>query len=148
MNLNLGCSDRHLPGYVNVDIVPPADELADLRQRWPWPDSSIAEIKAFDIIEHLPDKIHTMNELWRVLAPGGTVEIEVPTTEGRGADQDPQHCSYWNRNSFFYYTAGNPHRERFGTAYGVQARFRVLSQRTARLPDEVVKLTIVLAAVK
>lgn len=30
--------------------------------------------------------------------------IEVPSTDGRGAWQDPTHVSFWNENSFWYYT--------------------------------------------
>jgi SAM-dependent methyltransferase len=148
MRLNLGCCDRHIPGYINVDIAPPADVLCDLRQPWPWRDSSIDGIRADDILEHLPDKIHAMNEAWRVLRPGGAFEITVPTTDGRGAWQDPTHVSYWNRNSFFYFEAGNPHRERFGGHYGIQARFRTIEAREQMLPDQVAKLWIRLEAVK
>jgi len=137
-----------LPDCINVDICPPADLICDLRQQWPWRDSSVDEIFAFDIIEHLPDKTHTMNEAWRVLKPGGLIRIEVPTTDGRGAWQDPTHVSYWNRNSFFYFTHGDPHRERFGEAYGVRARFRVASEREELLADKVTKLFIALQAVK
>lgn len=145
--LNLGSSDAHVGGYVNVDICEPADAVVDLSQPWPWADSSVDGIRAHDIIEHLPDKIRTMNEAWRVLRPGGRIEVEVPTTDGPGAFQDPQHISFWNRNSFFYYTAGDPHRERFGKAYGVQARFRVVYERM-EAPCGVPKLTIVMEAVK
>jgi SAM-dependent methyltransferase len=148
MKLNLGCSDAHLDGFVNVDVCPPADVVADLTRPWPWEDGSVEHIRAWDVIEHLPQPIHTMNELWRVLRPGGTVEIVVPTTEGRGAWQDPQHVSFWNRNSFFYYTHGDPHRERFGAAYGIHARFRVLREKQRSHRHKVVKLTIVLEAVK
>ena len=149
MKLNLGCSDALLEGYVNVDVCPPADMVADLTQRWPWADASVQHIRAWDIIEHLPKPIHTMNEAWRVLAPGGTLEIVVPTTDGRGAWQDPQHVSFWNRNSFFYYTAGDPHRERFGRAYGIDARFEVVSERQeSSWRKKVVKLSITLKAVK
>jgi predicted SAM-dependent methyltransferase len=148
LKLNLGCSDRHIPGYSNVDLCPPADIIADLTKTWPWADSSIEHVLAHDIIEHLPDKVHTMNELWRVLEPGAQVEIIVPTTEGRGAWQDPTHVSYWNRNSFFYFTHRDPHRERFGVAYGVMARFNVVRLEQELLRDDVTKLTIVLEAVK
>ena len=148
MKLNLGCSDRHFPApWVNVDMVPPADRIVDLREPWPWLDSSVEEIRAWDIIEHLPDKIHTMNEAWRALQPGGRFDIEVPTTDGPGAFQDPTHVSYWHRHSFFYYTAGDPHRERFGRAYGVTARFKVVSE-SLTAPGGVPKLRIVLEAVK
>ena len=130
MKINLGCCDKHLPGYTNVDRVPPADQIVNLAEVWPWADSSVSEIVAHDIIEHLPDKILTMNEMWRVLMPGGIARIMVPTTDGAGAWQDPTHVSFWNRNSMFYFTAGDPHRERFGRHYGIDARFKVAYEDT------------------
>jgi len=148
MKLNLGSCDRHFDGFLNVDICAPADVIADLTQKWPWEDSSVHEIRAYDIIEHLPDKIHTMNEAWRVLVPGGIFDIFIPTTEGRGAWQDPTHVSFWNRNSFFYFVDGIAERERFGKHYGIKARFHVLSEEQQVYPDNVPKLKIILAAVK
>jgi len=149
MKLNLGCCDAPVPGFINVDVVngTGVDQVADLRQSWPWADGSIDAIRAWDIIEHLPDKIFTMNEMHRVLAPGGSAEICVPTTEGPGAFQDPTHVSFWNRRSFLYYEAGNPYRERFATNYGIRAKFRVISESSMQTQDGP-KLTIVLAAVK
>jgi hypothetical protein len=44
-----------------------------------------------------------MKEIYRVLAHGGWFICEVPSTDGRGAFQDPTHVSYWNANSFWYY---------------------------------------------
>jgi SAM-dependent methyltransferase len=148
MKINLGCCDRTFPGFVGVDIAEPADVIADLTQRWPWKDSSVEEIRAYDIIEHLPSHIHTMNEAFRVLKPGGKFDIIVPTTDGRGAWQDPQHCSFWNRNSFFYFEHGNPHLTRFAPANGVRCAFRILISDEQRIADEVSKLHILLEAVK
>lgn len=68
------------------------------------PDNSVGVIRAYDAIEHLKNPIHTMNEAFRVLAPGGFLLISVPSTDGRGAFQDPTHVSFWNENSFWYYT--------------------------------------------
>ena len=148
MRLNLGCCDALLPGYVNVDIVErPGIQAADLRQPWPWEDGSIDHVRAWDIIEHLPDKIFTMNELWRVLRPGGTAEIAVPTTDGTGAFQDPTHVSFWNRRSFLYYEAGNPYRDRFAASYGITARFSIVAERIDLSADGP-RLTIQLQAVK
>ena len=45
-----------------------------------------------------------MSEIYRVLCDGGWAIIQVPSTDGRGAFQDPTHISFWNENSFFYYT--------------------------------------------
>jgi hypothetical protein len=89
--------------FTSVDIKD-ADINCDLNNDWPFEDSSVYCIRAFDIIEHLSDKIHTMSEIHRVLQPGGYALIRVPSTDGRGAFQDPTHTSYWNLNSFWYYT--------------------------------------------
>ncbi|MBV7339359.1 methyltransferase domain-containing protein [Chloroflexi bacterium TSY] len=148
LKLNLGCCNALVADFVNVDLVPaPGVQVADLRKPWPWQDSSVEYVRAWDIIEHLPDKIFTMNELWRVLKPDGTAEIMVPTTDGPGAFQDPTHVSFWNRRSFLYYEAGNAYRERFAKHYGIQAKFRTVSERTDDTQDGP-KLTIVLQAVK
>ena len=158
MKLNLGCSDNLLPPeWVNVDLFFSPEvwsdrsrrmQAADLRDGWPWPESSVDEIRAWDIIEHLPDKIHTMNEAWRVLRPGGVLDIKIPTTDGPGAWQDPTHVSYWNRNSFLYYTYDDPHRLRFGEAYGIKARFEVMPGEGFISNSGVPKLHIRLRAVK
>jgi hypothetical protein len=148
MRLNLGCCDSPLPGFVNVDsFARPGIEVVDLREAWPWPDDSVEFVRAWDIVEHLPDKIFTMNEMWRVLAPSGSAEIVVPTTDGSGAFQDPTHVSFWNRRSFLYYESGNPYRERFADAYGIRAKFRTLHELTESTPDGP-RLRIVLQSVK
>jgi glycosyltransferase involved in cell wall biosynthesis len=149
MKLNLGCCDAPVPGFVNVDVVAGkgVDQVVDLRAQWPWEENSIEYIRAWDIIEHLPDKIQTMNEMYRVLVPGGSAEIAIPTTDGPGAFQDPTHVSFWNRRSFLYYEAGNPYRERFAQHYGIRAKFRGVWERTDQTVDGP-RLTIIVQAVK
>lgn len=98
----------------------------DLDERWPLEDSSVGVITAFDAIEHLRDKVHTMNEAHRVLAPGGFLITLTPSTDGRGAFQDPTHVSLWNENSFWYYTDRN--LQRYVPA--IRARFQVSSLRS------------------
>lgn len=92
--------ERGAPGFESLDLV-----LGhDLNERWPLDDNSVGCLRAVDAIEHLRDPLHTMREAWRVLAPGGFFLVEVPSTDGRGAWQDPTHVSFWNANSFWYYT--------------------------------------------
>jgi SAM-dependent methyltransferase len=129
IKLNLGSADVLLDGFVNVDVVAaPGVQEADLTETWPWQDSSVDYVRASHVIEHLPDKIFTMNELWRVLRPGAKADITVPTTEGPGAWQDPTHVSFWNRRSFLYYEAGSPYRELSARQYGVEAAFRTVRE--------------------
>jgi SAM-dependent methyltransferase len=148
VKLNLGSADDLRQGFINVDVVPaPGVEVADLSKPWPWQDSSIDYVRASHVIEHLPDKILTMNELWRVLKPGGKVEIDVPTTDGPGAWQDPTHVSFWNRRSFLYYEAGSPYRDLGVRQYKIKANFRTVEERLTPTPDGPI-LSITLEAVK
>lgn len=100
---DLGAAFNNPPGWRSVDLQD-AEFNCDLNKPWPWPDNSVLAFRAHDIIEHLPDKQHTMKELHRCLVPGGWALIQVPSSDGRGAFMDPTHCSYWNENSFWYYT--------------------------------------------
>jgi GT2 family glycosyltransferase len=130
------CDTPPQPGYENVQVFPfPEPGQVDLRAPWPWEADSFAHIRAYELLEHLPDKLHTMNELWRVLAPGGTVELAVPTTDGTGAFQDPTHVSFWNRRSFLYFEAGSPERERLARRADLQAAFMVVEEHTQQTID-------------
>lgn len=127
LKLNLGANNDRRDGYLSVDLKPPADIVADLRNPWPWEDSTVDEVVASHIIEHLPDRIHTMNELWRVLKPGGKADIIVPSAaHGAGWAQDPTHCSAWCLNSFLYYQQGAAEYKRFHDSYGIKACFKVI----------------------
>ncbi len=91
------------PGYLTVDKQD-ADVICDLNDGIPLPDNSVGVINASHVLEHLKDPIKSMSEIYRVLCDGGWAFIEVPSTDGRGAFQDPTHVSFWNENSFWYYT--------------------------------------------
>ena len=53
--------------------------------------------------EHERCVVELMNAIYRALVPGGWVLAATPSTDGRGAFQDPTHCSFWNvPNSFWY----------------------------------------------
>lgn len=101
--LDLGGRMASKPGYTTVDRKD-ADIVCDLDGDWPFRDSSVGVIRAMDVFEHLKDQIHTMKECSRVLAPGGMVLMQVPSTNGLGAFSDPTHKSFWNILSFDYYT--------------------------------------------
>lgn len=161
LKLNLGCSDDRRPGYVNVDMAPPADVVTDLAQRWPWADSSVDEIVANDVLEHLPSKIHAMNEAWRVLRHGGLLNMLVPSValaDGRvniGAFADPTHRSFWTLDDRYYYCEEWNHhrgeRGRLGPAYGITALFKPLKWQLmeyGQMAEKRAKIDAVLEAVK
>jgi methyltransferase family protein len=120
---------------------------SDLTAAWPWPDSSIDSMRIADVVAYLPDKVRTMNELWRVLRGGGTADLSLLTTDGPGAFADPTRVSFWNRASFEYYEDGHPVRERVAQRYGIAARFRILRERSEQTAEGP-RLTLQLEAVK
>lgn len=152
MNLNLGCSDRHLPNWVNVDLFPPCDVQADLGLIWPWQDNVVQAVIAHDIIEHIADKTHFMNQLWRVMRSGARVDIITPDASvGDGFWQDPTHKAGWCMNSWQYYQYRSFAQQRFARSYGIQCAFNVLHLERKEYPDvvnRVWKIRAVLEAVK
>jgi O-antigen biosynthesis protein len=121
--LDLGGGIDKPSGWTSVDVCN-ADVIADLNGPWPFKDNSVGVIRAHDVIEHLKDPIHVMNEAHRVLVHGGLFLIEVPSTDGRGAFQDPSHVSFWNSNSFFYYTKAQ--QQRYIKHLGANCRFQMV----------------------
>lgn len=101
---DLGGGHNSPDGWTPVDISGAAALRADLRQRWPWEESTVGAFRAYDFLEHLPNKQHTVDEIFRCLAPGGWLLSLTPSALGQGGFMDPTHVSHWVKNSWLYYT--------------------------------------------
>ena len=106
LKVDLGGGVDPKPGYLIIDKED-GDINCDLNEGIPLPDNSVGVLNATHILAQLRDPIKSMREIHRVLAHGGWAFIQVPSTDGRGAWQDPTHVSYWNEHSFWYYTDYN-----------------------------------------
>lgn len=109
IRLNLGCGDQYLEGYLNCDMLSTikTDKNFDLRQfPYPFEDSYADEILLDNVLEHLPDIVPTMQELHRILKPGGRVIILVPYGKADRAIQDPTHVHFFTEKSMNYFTEG------------------------------------------
>ncbi|GAA1761106.1 glycosyltransferase [Luedemannella helvata] len=104
--LDLGAAHNKREGYLGVDqyAEPGVDIVADVTEGLDLPDGSVGVIRAADFLEHIPDKVAIFNELYRLLAPDGMLLSLTPSTDGRGAFQDPTHVAFYNENSFWYVT--------------------------------------------
>ena len=107
--LNLGCGSKPKAGYVNIDYddtLQGVDEYVDLNQLpWPWDTNSVDAILITNVVHQLMplgrdfgqlNQAAVMQEIWRVLRPEGTLELIVPSTDGKSAFSDPMAVSYWN----------------------------------------------------
>jgi len=150
VNIDLGCGPWKAEGFIGVDIAPGpgVDLVADLSQRFPFADSSVDRVRAHDLVEHLADRIHTMNEIWRICKPDGLVDIRVPSTDGRGAFQDPTHISFWNINSFKYYCIEFPAYLKLCHTYGFRGEFKLEHLSEEASDDGVIHVNVLLRAIK
>jgi predicted SAM-dependent methyltransferase len=111
--LNLGCGTLHLPGFINVDCVASVnpDQVANLDEfPWPWANDSVDHIWADHCLEHLEDTVKVMEEVHRILKPGGTFEAKVPWGNCYYYFQDPTHRHSWMDHTIEYFTSDHmPH---------------------------------------
>jgi SAM-dependent methyltransferase len=96
LKLDLGCGQNKREGFTGVDIssVAKPDVAHDLFTfPWPFEDESVEEIHSSHFFEHVPAKLRFrfMDEIWRILVPGGKALFICPYADSHRAIQDPTH---------------------------------------------------------
>jgi SAM-dependent methyltransferase len=112
IKLNLGCGRKYLDGYINCDVAPSVrcDRVFDLNVTpYPFEPDSVDEILADNVLEHLEDVVRTMEEIYRILRPGGTATILLPYSKSDGALQDPTHRHFFTERSMDYFAVEHPY---------------------------------------
>ena len=106
LKLHLGCGNQIKQGWINHDLValPGVDVVHDLRKfPWPFNDQEFEQVYMKDVLEHLPDTIKTMEELYRITKPNAKIYITVPYWNSCTALGDPTHIKLFNEFSFNAY---------------------------------------------
>jgi hypothetical protein len=107
--------------FIGIDKNPGNEIVFDLNEpNWPFEDGSVGVFRAWNAVSYLKDPVHTMSEIYRCLSDYGWAIIDVLSTDGRGAFQDPLNVSYWNTNSFWYYTKSD-----FARQIGTPVKFQL-----------------------
>jgi len=81
MKLNLGCGDRPLKGYINIDNRPGVGDVnEDVFTLPSFSPQSVEEIAASHVLEHASyDRTHAVLQRWHeLLVPGGILHVAVP----------------------------------------------------------------------
>lgn len=109
--LHLGCGTHVWPGWINLDRQAPAEPEADFvscdiaTEELPIENASIDYVFSEDFLEHLPPdrRVRVMNEIHRVLVPGGVMEHYVPNAGSRNDYGSPSHLSHFNLQTFEHF---------------------------------------------
>lgn len=132
LRLDFGCGPNKLKEagkeFLGVDSIafPGVDVVLDLTAKessvqnadfsvthtykaWPWESGSVDEVHASHFLEHLEPKerIHFVNELYRILKPGGQARIIVPHWCSTRAMGDLTHSAHPVVEMWFYYLDAN-----------------------------------------
>lgn len=104
--LHIGSGKKRLPGSTTIDILdlPGVDIVHNLDiMPWPFQDNEFDLVFAHSVFEHLEDQIAIMEEMHRILKPGGRIIITVPHFRCTDAFTDSTHTHFFTTQSMDYY---------------------------------------------
>lgn len=135
---------RHGDDWIYIDISPKCnpDYCWDVRkvpypEEWAW-ENKFDYIRIDNLAEHIyPYKwIKVVQELHRILKPGGILWIRVPNINAslEATFTDPTHVNYFHPNTFDYYDKGHIRRrwEEYGQLYGIPPFKRIKQKEVTK----------------
>ena len=104
-------------GYIDIawdlDVLP-----------WPWENEEFEIVWAVDVMEHLKVDVNVwLGECWRILQPGGLLEMRVPAWDHPLSYRDPTHQRVFHEESFFYWDPRTNLWQDFGRYYFPEGRW-------------------------
>lgn len=101
--LDVGCGVNKFEGAVGLDYNADtdADVIHDLGQfPYPFPDNEFDKIVSYHVIEHVPDVMKLITELYRITRHGGIISFVTPHYTNPDWPSDPTHRNHFNSYSF------------------------------------------------
>ena len=134
--LNLGCGLQHKQStenktWVNLDndLRTKPQVLRDVKRGLPFNTGIFSVVYASHFLEHFggEDFVFIMNEIYRVLKPGGVLQLLSPYYKFHGAWVDPHHKMFFNEHSFepYWYPSNS------SIAMGVEGFYEPVSLQVA-----------------
>lgn len=124
--INLGCGRTRIPGSTGVDqvLIPGFVDVVHNLNELPYPfeDNTADEIHFYHVIEHLDDPIKKLEEIHRILKPGGVLHLRCPHFSSNGAFTDITHKRPFSVFSFDVFEKGSYH------SFYTKARFSILKK--------------------
>jgi SAM-dependent methyltransferase len=131
--LNLGCGFDPMDRAVNHDRVKHSDFVDvewDLeRLPWPFPADGFSLVVAHDVMEHISHPVQKwLDEIWRILKPGGVVRLRVPAWDNPVSYRDPTHVRVFHEETFDYWDPEKEMHRNYGVYYfGESAKWWTVS---------------------
>jgi len=116
--VNLGCGKARIPDSIGVDRVK-IENFVDIVHNldivpYPFENDSVDEVHFYHVLEHLHNPLEKLEEIFRILKPGGILHLRVPHFSSMGAFTDLTHVRPFGFNSFdclekenYHYTLAN-----------------------------------------
>ena len=108
--LNIGCGyDEY--GTDFIDLYPKREEVisfnVDSRNKFPFPNKTFDEVRMYFLFEHLRNHEHILKEIYRILKPGGVLDLKTDNASyWYFALDDKVHTGQYEARSTFVY--GSP----------------------------------------
>lgn len=101
--LDVGCGTNKHAGAIGLDYNPRtnADVIHDLgKTPYPFADDEFDLVVSNHVVEHVPDVMAFVTELYRVTKNGGTIRLLTPHYTNPDWANDPTHRNHFNSYSF------------------------------------------------
>lgn len=119
--LELGCGPaKKISEAITVDMldIEGVDIVCDLDKGFPFIDNnSVDEVHSFHFLEHVKDVNFMMEEIYRILKPGGKTAGTVPYFANPYFYSDPTHKTTFGLYTFSYFSKSHYFKRRVPTFY-------------------------------
>ena len=128
VRVNIGAGKTYIPGFINVDISSKADITLDLGEdRLPFNDNSADLVFSYHTLEHVPNYLFALSEIYRILRPGGLFLVGLPyVTLTEYNLVNPYHLHNFNEFSFDFFDPDSKHGS---AAEDTEVKFKKLFHR-------------------
>ena len=119
IKVNLGCGDKVLKGWINIDKYYPAKGVikADITKKLPFKDNSVDLFLLDNVLEHLDDSNDMIGMCHKKLKKGGKLKIIVPHYLSINCWGDPTHKKGFSARSFLYFKKNHTRNYYFNFSY-------------------------------
>lgn len=132
INIELGCGPSPKKGVIGIDAreLEGVDIVADLEKGLPFiPNKTVDEISSRHFLEHLENFEYLMEEIHRVLKPGGVHKVIVPHFSNPHYYSDFTHKRFFGLYSFDYFAENESKLKRKVPHFYTIYKFKILKRK-------------------